>query len=155
PRDDPDRSLAELLLVGRNDRGDLVARGRVVRRYDDDELRRLAHHPAALLVPPLAGRIENAQAVRKARRDLAGEKARPCRLADADAAADIAAEHQLDLLHGLLRRAAGGSLGSPWRWCECGGRDQCADDVCAAIPVAPANAKISQHRGSRSEPAGS
>src|SRR5580704_9247585 len=51
--------LAELLLIGRDDGGDLVGRGWVFRGDDGEELARLAHQRAALLVAPLACRVDD------------------------------------------------------------------------------------------------
>src|SRR4029077_14721342 len=57
-RNHPDRSLAESLLVRRDDRGNLVVRGGVVRSYDDDQFARLAYQPPAFFVQPPAHCIE-------------------------------------------------------------------------------------------------
>jgi len=64
----------ELLFVGSEDCGDLFAYGLYVLGHDDCKLAWLTHQPATVLVAPLAGGVENREAIRKARRDFMGEE---------------------------------------------------------------------------------
>src|SRR5450755_4413240 len=91
PRHHDDLLLVELLLVGRLDGRNAISGVRIVGRDDDDELARFMRNDAVRSLE-LPGRIDDAEAIGKAWRYFAGEKARPFALPDDDPAGDAAPE---------------------------------------------------------------